>query len=60
MLSKEDSKKQAEKTRIALERVLEDVDVDNIEITCEECELNDNCEFAWDLYNTDGDCLAEK
>jgi len=29
-------------------------------ITCEDCGLNGTCEFAWDLYNTDGDCLAEK
>lgn len=29
-------------------------------ITCAECELNDKCEFAWDFYNTNGDCLAEK
>lgn len=29
-------------------------------ITCADCALNDECEFAWDFYNTDGDCLAEK
>lgn len=29
-------------------------------VTCEGCGANDNCEFVWDLYNTDGDCLAEK
>jgi len=28
--------------------------------TCTECVLNDTCEFAWDGYNTHGDCLAEK
>lgn len=29
-------------------------------VTCETCPVNDGCEFAWDLYNTDGDCLAVK
>ncbi len=28
--------------------------------TCDECGANDTCDLAWDLYNTDGDCLAEK
>ncbi len=28
--------------------------------TCDECGANDNCEYAFDLYNTHGDCLAEK
>lgn len=31
-----------------------------VEVTCQFCSHNDNCEFAWDLYNTDGDCLAIK
>lgn len=29
-------------------------------ITCEKCEANDSCEFAFDLYNTNGDCLDSK
>ena len=29
-------------------------------LTCEDCEQNHSCEFAWDFYNTNGDCLAEK
>lgn len=29
-------------------------------ITCTNCEVNDNCEYAFDPYNTDGDCLALK
>lgn len=29
-------------------------------ITCQGCPHNDDCTFAWDLYNTDGDCLDEK
>jgi hypothetical protein len=28
--------------------------------TCYDCPLWQKCEFAFDGYNTDGDCLAEK
>jgi hypothetical protein len=28
--------------------------------TCYGCAARELCEFAWDSYNTDGDCLAEK
>lgn len=28
--------------------------------TCSRCGANRVCEFAWDLYNTGGDCLAMK
>lgn len=28
--------------------------------TCDHCADNNNCEFAFDPYNTDGDCLAIK
>jgi hypothetical protein len=32
------------------------------ECTCENCPsaYDGKCEWAWDLYNTDGDCLAVK
>lgn len=30
------------------------------DFTCHDCPLEPDCEFAWDLYNTEGDCLAEK
>lgn len=30
------------------------------DFTCYNCPTMLNCEFAWDLYNTNGDCLAEK
>lgn len=30
------------------------------ELTCVECPSVKNCEFAYDSYNTNGDCLAEK
>ena len=29
-------------------------------MTCYRCPQADTCELAWDLYNTDGDCLADK
>lgn len=28
--------------------------------TCDNCDAAPECEFAFDPYNTDGDCLAEK
>lgn len=33
---------------------------DDREITCETCQLNAECDLAFDPYNTDGDCLAMK
>ncbi len=32
------------------------------EITCDDCPSakDGTCEWAWDVYNTDGDCLAVK
>jgi len=30
------------------------------EFTCNRCADSGTCEFAWDLYNTNGDCLAMK
>ena len=29
-------------------------------ITCDHCSDNNNCSYAFDKYNTDGDCLASK
>lgn len=29
-------------------------------MTCHRCSEKDVCEYAWDPYNTDGDCLASK
>jgi len=29
-------------------------------ITCDKCPERETCEFAYDTYNTDGDCLALK
>jgi hypothetical protein len=28
--------------------------------SCDDCGARKTCEFAFDAYNTDGDCLAEK
>jgi len=28
--------------------------------SCFDCVGHENCEYAWDHYNTNGDCLAEK
>lgn len=28
--------------------------------TCANCDIVKQCEFAFDPYNTDGDCLADK
>ena len=28
--------------------------------TCDTCAVQRRCLFAWDAYNTDGDCLMEK
>jgi hypothetical protein len=30
------------------------------EFTCDKCAARYRCTLAFDLYNTDGDCLAEK
>ena len=30
------------------------------EYTCYECEARGSCDLAWDEYNRDGDCLADK
>gem|GEM_PF-4086041 len=29
-------------------------------LTCDTCSDAPTCEYAFDLYNTDGDCLASK
>jgi hypothetical protein len=33
---------------------------DNYLCTCVHCDKKDTCEFAYDPYNTLGDCLADK
>lgn len=51
---------EAEATRIAL-KVIQDVyPGQNLRLTCQDCSDNDTCEYAFDPYNTHGDCLAIK
>lgn len=33
---------------------------DITEFTCDDCPANRTCDWSFDSYNTDGDCLAEK
>jgi hypothetical protein len=33
---------------------------EDVAFTCDDCGAAATCEYAFDLYNTDGDCLAEK
>ena len=44
----------------ALQRHAEQVGITIGTVTCHGCDQNAVCPWAWDLYNTDGDCLAEK
>ena len=53
-------------------RYVDNVEVDDViyeskdviivahETTCWECKLNKDCEYRFDPYNINGDCLAEK
>lgn len=54
MLTTTDAQQASQKTRIAMKMAVDEV------ITCETCEDNDKCEYAFDPYNTGGDCLALK
>jgi len=35
-------------------------DFDVKDLTCTDCDAKETCPFAFDPYNTHGDCLAEK
>lgn len=35
-------------------------DVSKTEFSCYKCGAKFNCPFSFDLYNLDGECLAEK
>lgn len=48
----------AEARKLWFDAVGEELHPDRI--TCKGCPSNDTCEYAFDGYNTDGDCLAEK
>ena len=38
----------------------EEFDIDIDSMTCSKCASSETCEYAFDAYNTDGDCLAIK
>jgi len=39
---------------------LKSIGVEDMEFTCDNCLHKQYCEYAYDPYNTKGDCLAEK
>jgi hypothetical protein len=43
-----------------MERLQDGGDLEPIEFTCDSCPHARRCKLAFDHYNTDGDCLAEK
>ena len=49
----------AEDNKSIVERGEEPIPIPD-SFTCDDCGGVDECEWAWDLYNTNGDCLAEK
>lgn len=49
-----------EATRISLEVIERFFPGQNVRLTCQDCTDNDTCEYAFDPYNTHGDCLALK
>lgn len=58
MLNPEKAKEAAQSVRIAL-AVVGHVEYPlDVAVTCEYCDRNDNCEYSFDLPNTDDNCLA--
>lgn len=39
---------------------LKEHDLSHTSITCDDCGLVDDCKWAFDPYNIDGDCLGDK
>ena len=60
MLAREQAAANAQRVRQELVTITGGAFDPKREVTCEFCPYNDNCEFVWDHYNTDGDCLAIK
>ena len=65
------SEEEKESDRIEARRIMELIKVEKHKaitlpkkekekFTCYDCKNNDICKYAWDLYNTNGDCLASK
>lgn len=52
---------QPPKRQLTLKTLLEPFNLKVEQLTCYDCAaVFDGCEFAFDPYNTDGDCLADK
>lgn len=50
-----------ERDRVLLELYPDHVDeARRTSYTCDNCDDASDCAYAFDLYNQDGDCLAEK
>lgn len=61
MLTEEQTKAEKRKLVVLYKGTsLESVYTENTIFTCDTCPSNDTCEWAFDGYNTNGDCLAEK
>ena len=52
-------KKEVEKLQFGFKKYF-DMEIKLEEITCVNCSLWKDCEYAFDSYNIYGDCLAEK
>ena len=43
-----------------MEEIFDEAGCDIDDCTCNDCSDKETCIYAFDLYNTNGDCLAEK
>lgn len=53
-------KRTDEETAAMRAACIADYGVGEIEFSCDTCAAKNTCEYAFDQYNTNGDCLAEK
>lgn len=60
MLGQERTDEEVATLRAAVMREYADLDLEIDAFTCDECPAKNTCEWVFDLYNTDDDCLAEK
>lgn len=56
---KESIEEKAEKVVKALDECCS-YEITKEDITCYKCKVNETCGYAFDPYNTYGDCIAEK
>lgn len=54
------TEQQVERMRKRMINDLHKNDISFTELTCDDCDLKYRCRELYDLYNTDGDCLAIK